>query len=75
MFVQFGPAEDDAVPVAVASKMLRALFEREDTLFTVLLAEAMTGVRLAKARYRASQAELADRAAAELEAAKGGSGG
>jgi predicted HD phosphohydrolase len=59
--VQFGPAADDAVPVAVASKMLTALLDREDTLFTVLLAEAMTGIRLAKARHRAGPAELAER--------------
>lgn len=62
--VKFGPANDDAVPVAVAERMLAALLEREDVLFTVLLAEAMTGVRLAKTRHRASPAELAERTAA-----------
>lgn len=62
--VKFGPAEDDSVSVAVAGKMLAALLDREDVLFTVLLAEAMTGIRLAKARHRAGPAELAEREAA-----------
>lgn len=52
--VAFGDAPDDFVTLAVASKMLRGLLERDDKLFTVLLGEAMTGVRLAKVLARAT---------------------
>lgn len=61
VLVKFGPAEDDFVTAAVAGKMLAALLEREDKLFTVLLGEAITGVRLARTLHRATEAELAER--------------
>lgn len=62
VMVRFGPADDDFVTVTVAGKMLAALLEREDKLFTVLLGEAYTGVRLARTLHRATPAELAERA-------------
>lgn len=57
LMVPFGPAADDVIPLGVAAKMLTLLCEREDVLFTVLLAEAMTGTRLAKVRHRAQPSE------------------
>lgn len=60
VMVPFGPAEDDFVTLAVASKMLAGLLDRDDKLFTVLLGEAMTGVRLAKVLARRDSPELAE---------------
>lgn len=59
-----GKPSDLYLPVAVMVTMLANLFEREDKLFTVLLGEAMTGVRLARTLHRAGPAELAERTAA-----------
>lgn len=59
-----GKPSDIYLPIPVAVKMLANLLEREDKLFTVLLGEAMTGVRLARTLHRAGPAELAERGAA-----------
>jgi hypothetical protein len=63
VMVSFGPADDDVIPLSVASRMLTLLCEREEVLFPVLLAEAMTGTRLAKTRHRT---QPGDRQPAEL---------
>jgi hypothetical protein len=47
-----GQPSDIIIPTGVAVAMLAALLERDDAGFTVLLGEAMVGLRLAKVRSR-----------------------
>lgn len=54
-----GEPSDIVVPVGVAVTMLGNLLDRDDVLFTVLLGEAMTSVRLAKVRHRRDRPEMA----------------
>jgi hypothetical protein len=52
-----GQPSDIVLPVPVAVTMLANLLARDDVLFTALLGEAMTGVRLAKVRARVTPEE------------------
>ena len=68
-----GEPSDILLPVKVAVTMLANLLARDDKLFTVLLGEAMTGVRLAKvlARTDHTAPDLAERPRDQLDHAAG----
>lgn len=53
-----GRPSDIVIPQTVAVAMLGNLLDRDDVTFTVLLGEAMTGLRLAKVRARAQAPDL-----------------